>query len=178
MNPPATDDLVILVHNGRDIGTANRLHIHTTNTPLHRAFSTYLRRDDGRVLITRRALTKTTWPGVWTNTACGHPRPGETPTQAATRRVPEELGTPPLNLRTKIPNFTYRATDASGIVENEICPVLVGEIDHTTLNPNPNEVTEHAWVHWEDLRHTARTMPHLLSPWSVLQINALGDNPW
>ncbi|MBO3162191.1 isopentenyl-diphosphate delta-isomerase, partial [Dermatophilus congolensis] len=54
MNPPATDDLVILVHNGRDIGTANRLHIHTTNTPLHRAFSTYLRRDDGRVLITRR----------------------------------------------------------------------------------------------------------------------------
>ncbi|MBO3141916.1 isopentenyl-diphosphate Delta-isomerase, partial [Dermatophilus congolensis] len=84
----------------------------------------------------------------------------------------------PLNLRTKIPNFTYRATDASGIVENEICPVLVGEIDHTTLNPNPNEVTEHAWVHWEDLRHTARTMPHLLSPWSVLQINALGDNPW
>lgn len=173
------DDVVVLVDaDGRDAGTRPRAEVHTTNTPLHRAFSTYLRRSDGQVLVTRRALAKKTWPGVWTNAACGHSRPGETALDAALRRVPDELGTAPLNLRMALPDFRYRAVDASGIVEHELCPVLVGEIDADALAPDPREVAEHAWLPWSDLRTLARTGSFLLSPWSVAQIEQLGEQPW
>lgn len=174
-----SDDVVVLVDaDGRDAGTHPRATVHTTDTPLHRAFSTYLRRSDGRVLVTRRGLAKKTWPGVWTNAACGHSRPGETALEAALRRVPDELGTPPLNLRMALPDFRYRAVDASGIVEHELCPVLVGEIDGDAVDPDPGEVAEHAWLQWDDLRAVARTGSFLLSPWSVAQIDQLGEQPW
>ena len=173
-----TDVVVLVDPNGTPTGTAPRPTVHTAATPLHLAFSTYLCDADGRVLLTRRALSKTTWPGVWTNAACGHLRPGETAAEAAVRRVPEELGTAPLDLRTALPDFRYRAVDASGVVENEICPVLVGRIDPAALRPQPAEVAAHAWVAWPDLLAAARALPHLLSPWCVEQVLALGENPW
>lgn len=173
------DDVVVLVDDdGNDAGTAPRLAVHTADTPRHRAFSTHLRRADGKVLITRRALHKKTWPGVWTNSACGHLLPGETPVQAALRRVPLELGAAPTNLRVVLPDFTYRATDASGIVENELCPVMVGDIDADALDLNPDEVAEHAWVTWDEVRNLVCTAPFLLSPWAVLQVPQLGERPW
>lgn len=173
------DDVVVLVDDrGEMLGTAPRATVHTEATPLHLAFSLYLRDPQGRVLMTRRATDKITWAGVWTNAACGHQRPGEGPQKAALRRVPEEIGAAPQNLRMALPNFRYRAVDASGVVENELCPVMVAEVDPDDLVFDPTEVAEHAWVDWSELRRTAATMPHLLSPWSVEQINALGDDPW
>lgn len=173
------DDVVVLVDDqGRQLGTAPRTTFHDENTPLHLAFSVYMRDSQGRVLMTRRALDKVTWAGVWTNAACGHQRPDEGPMNAAMRRVPDEIGAKPLNLRMAVPDFRYRAVDASGVVENELCPVMVSEVEPADLVWNPEEVCEHAWIDWADLRRTAATMPHLLSPWSVEQIIALGDDPW
>lgn len=173
------DDVVVLVDDqGRQLGTAPRTTFHDENTPLHLAFSVYLRDLFGRVLMTRRAVDKVTWAGVWTNAACGHQRPGEGPLKAAMRRVPDEIGASPQNLRMAVPDFRYRAVDASGVVENELCPVMVAEVDPDELAFDSSEVAEHAWVDWADLRRTAATMPHLLSPWSVQQINALEDDPW
>lgn len=173
------DDLVVLVdEHGHDAGTADRTGVHDGDTPLHRAFSVYLRDADGRVLLTRRALHKATWPGVWSNAACGHLRPGETTEQAVARRVPEELGTAPRDLRMVLPEFRYRAVDASGIVEHEVCPVLVGTVDANELQVDPDEVCETAWTTWPELRRMTATTPFALSPWSVLQVQALGDDPW
>lgn len=173
------DDVVVLVdEEGNDAGTAPRLEVHTADTPLHRAFSTHLRRADGKVLLTRRAVHKKTWPGVWTNSACGHLLPGETPIEAALRRVAQEIGATPTNLRVVLPDFRYRAVDASGIVEHELCPVMVGDIDPDELNLNPDEVAEHDWVEWSDFQEVVRTAPFLLSPWAVLQVSRLGDQPW
>lgn len=174
-----SDDLVVLVdEHDQPVGTAPRASVHTADTPLHRAFSMYLRDQHGRVLLTRRALTKTTWPGVWTNSACGHLRPGEDAYQAAERRIPEELGVHPEQVEMVLPNFRYRATDASGLVEHELCPVLVGTIDAEALRPAPDEVADHVWVQWDELRRVAEATPGLLSPWSVLQIRQLGKDPW
>lgn len=173
------EDVVVLVDDqGRDAGTAPRATVHDHNTPLHRAFSTHLRDPEGRVLLTRRALHKRTWPGVWTNSACGHLLPGESPQQAALRRVRDELGVAPTGLRMVLPDFAYRATDASGIVENEFCPVMVGQIDPQALAPDPDEICEHVWIGWDELRRTAASSPFLLSPWSVLQVQAMGEDPW
>lgn len=179
-DPDVNDgDVVVLVDDdGHDAGTADRRRVHHADTPLHRAFSTYLADADGRVLLTRRALAKTTWAGVWTNSSCGHVRPGEDPKAAALRRVPEELGTPPTELRVALPDFRYRAVDASGVVENELCPVLVGRIDSDSLQVTPEEVAEVAWLTWEELRQIAARTPFLLSPWSVRQVEQLGDSPW
>ncbi|MDO5533361.1 MAG: isopentenyl-diphosphate Delta-isomerase [Propionibacteriaceae bacterium] len=164
------DEVVLLDDHGDPIGAASRLSIHTDQTPLHLAFSTYLFDADGRVLITRRALGKTTWPGVWTNSCCGHPRPGEDIEAAARRRVREELGLEVTELRPAVPDFRYRAVDASGIVENEFCPVFIGHVASTSPTPDPDEVAEYAWVPWEDLVAAIAATPAVYSPWSVLQV--------
>ncbi|MGB8022142.1 MAG: isopentenyl-diphosphate Delta-isomerase [Candidatus Nanopelagicales bacterium] len=173
LRPEGGDDQVVLLDlNGTPSGTADRAGVHNSTTPLHLAFSCYLFDARGRVLLTRRALAKATWPGVWTNTCCGHPRPGESPRAAVQRRLQEELGVAGIALRMALPHFSYRAVDDSGIVENEICPVWVGRVEGR-LAPDPAEVIATTWVDWIDLVTLARTAPALLSPWSVLQIPQL-----
>lgn len=174
------DEVVLLDDDGRPIGVAPRLEVHTSRTPLHLAFSVHLRDETGAVLITRRALTKKTWPGVWTNSCCGHPRPAESVTEGLRRRVVEELGAEPRDVRRALPDFRYRAVDVSGVVENEVCPVYAATVTRAEVVPDPAEVVEHAWVEWADLRRVAATTSALLSPWSVLQFAALTeiDDPW
>ncbi len=167
---PTSDDVVLLDEAGDAVGRAGRVEVHTHETPLHLAFSTYLFNMRGEVLITRRALGKKTWPGVWTNSCCGHPRPGEDLDAAARRRIREELGLHVGPLQTLLPDFRYRATDASGIVENEICPVYAGFVLDGDPQPDPDEVVEWAWVPWDRLVAAVAATPGVYSPWSVLQV--------
>lgn len=173
---PDEDQVVLLDESAKPVGRASRLAIHTAHTPLHLAFSTYLFDRQGRLLLTRRALGKSTWPGVWTNSCCGHPKPGEALEDAMRRRIREELGAEVTTLSTVLPEFRYRAVDASGVVENEVCPVSVGVLE-SEVRPNPDEVMEIAWVNWEDLVAAVAATPQVYSPWSVLQIAQLADMP-
>jgi isopentenyl-diphosphate delta-isomerase len=170
-NDPA-DVVVLLDADGNPTGTADRLSVHTANTPLHLAFSCYVVDADGRILMTRRALGKRTWPGVWTNACCGHPRPGEAFTDAVARRLADELGTRPADIAPVLPDFRYRATDASGIVEHEVCPVFVATLA-APVQPAPEEVMEISWADPRGLADVAERSAWLLSPWSVLQIRQL-----
>lgn len=168
------DEVVLVADDGTPLGAAPRTSVHTDETPLHQAFSLYLFDEQGRVLITRRALSKLTWPGVWTNACCGHPRPGEELGDAVRRRLGEELGLTVEDLQLVLPDFRYRAVDASGIVEHELCPVLVGRAVGE-LRPDPEEVGEHAWVAWPDLVSAIRATPSVYSPWSALQVPLLEE---
>ena len=177
------DDLVILLDDdGNHIGTAPRATVHSQHTPRHLAFSCHVLDVGGRMLLTRRALTKVAWPGVWTNSCCGHPRVGESIIDAAVRRTHQELGLDldPRRMRVVLPDFSYRATDAGGIVEDEFCQVVVARLslpeELVELNPDPEEVEEVTWVGWQDMYALARSMPALLSPWAVEQALEFGPD--
>lgn len=163
-------ELVVLVDPlGGEIGTADKIAVHNTATPLHLAFSCHVYNEAGEVLVTRRALGKLTWPGVWTNSFCGHPAPGESMTDAVARRGKFELGITLSGLESVLPDFRYRAVDASGIVENEICPVFRA-MTTDDVAANPAEVAEWRWVAPESLRTAAAGAPYAFSPWLILQL--------
>ena len=169
------DKVVLLDPDGLAIGDQDRADVHSETTPLHLAFSLYLFDDAGQVLFTRRALSKATWPGVWTNSCCGHPRPGERIEDALRRRLHEELGLTVRDLRCVLPDFAYRARDVSGIWENEVCPVFAGQVVHPDdpFRPNPDEVMDWKWVRWTDLRPAIGAAPFAFSPWAVQQVGQL-----
>lgn len=172
MNTAAEDQVVLLDEYDQPIGAAPRATVHGFDTPRHLAFSCYVFDSHGRVLLTRRALTKVAWPGVWTNSCCGHPRPGEAPEDAVRRRLADELGAAVTDVRLVLPEFGYRAVDTSGIVENEFCPVWVAKLAGP-LQPDPNEVAETTWVAWLDLVALVDSAPAVLSPWCVEQVPQL-----
>jgi isopentenyl-diphosphate delta-isomerase len=161
--------VVLLAEDGSRIGTAEKATVHTEETPLHLAFSCHLSNDRGEILVTRRALGKATWPGVWTNSFCGHPGPDEDPVAAIMRRAERELGATVADVEVVLPGFRYRAVDASGVVENEVCPVyrarLVGELD-----PAADEIAEYAWVAPADLAAAVEATPFAFSPWLAMQL--------
>ena len=163
-------ELVILLdEHGQEIGHADKASVHTTDTPLHLAFSCHIFNALGEVLITRRALSKQTWPGVWTNSVCGHPGPGEPMADAIRRRAADELGVVVEDITEALPDFRYRAVDASGIVENEVCPVFLAR---TSQDPSPaaEEVCEWRWVSPTSLTDSIEHTPFVFSPWLVEQI--------
>lgn len=164
-----SEEVVLLDSAARPIGSAHKLSVHTTDTPLHLAFSCHVYDSAGRVLVTRRALSKLTWPGVWTNSFCGHPAPGEDLDAAIHRRAERELGLSLGPLEPVLPRFRYRAVDASGIVENELCPVFRTTVD---IDPRPatDEVAEWAWIRPDDLREAVAAAPFAFSPWLALQL--------
>lgn len=130
--------------------------------------------------MTRRAVSKRTWPGVWTNSCCGHPLPGEHSAAAVARRLREELGLRLVCSAVALPDFSYRAVAPDGVVENEFCPVLVGTADGSP-RPDPAEVLECRWTPWSEVVGLASVAPWAISPWAALQIPqlaGLGRPPW
>ncbi|MDF2920565.1 isopentenyl-diphosphate Delta-isomerase [Microbacterium sp. NPDC086615] len=166
------EHVVLLGENGDEIGVAPKASVHGADTALHLAFSCHVVNADGQVLVTRRALDKKTWPGVWTNSFCGHPAPAEPLTDAVHRRAAFEVGLRVRDLELALPHFRYRAVDASGIVENEICPVYIAVTDEEP-HPNPSEVAEYRWVDPLDLAASLESTPWAFSPWLVLQAQQL-----
>ncbi|MFP5316431.1 MAG: isopentenyl-diphosphate Delta-isomerase [Actinomycetes bacterium] len=168
-----TAELVVLAaEDGTPVGTEDKATVHSTSTPLHLAFSAHIYDDDGRILITRRALSKRTWPGVWTNSFCGHPGPGEETEDAVRRRAEQELGLRLDRLELRLPDFRYRAVDASGVVENEICPVYTAHAA-SPLHPREDEVMEVQWADPLQLTAAVAAAPWAFSPWLTLQLPLL-----
>ncbi|MCB7135735.1 isopentenyl-diphosphate Delta-isomerase [Cellulosimicrobium marinum] len=170
--PVVADHVVTVDDDGRRTGTFERSAVHTEQTPLHLAFSCYVVDDAGRLLVTRRALAKRTWPGVWTNSFCGHPRWTESTEESITRHAEHELGMRVADLEVAVPGFRYRAVDASGVVENEICPVYTARAVGDVV-PHPDEVMEHAWADAAQVARAVDATPWAFSPWMVLQVAAL-----
>jgi isopentenyl-diphosphate delta-isomerase len=167
MKPTREGHLVELVdETGRPAGERTVEEAHHAPGLLHRAFSVLLLDDSGQLLLQRRAAVKTRFPLRWANACCGHPTPGQRLTEAANRRLAEELGAPSVEL-TEIGVHLYRATDpATGRVEYEYDHVLRGGISSDLpLRPDPEEVAELRWVDPEELRRDLLARPARYAPW-------------
>ncbi len=164
--------VVLLDEDRRPVGTMAKEVVHTATTPLHLAFSCYVFDEQDRLLVTRRALSKRTWPGVWTNSCCGHPGPGEDVADAVRRRLADELGMEVERPQLVLPDFAYTATAADGLVENEVCPVYVARALGQP-QADPDEVAEWRWVPWDSYVGLAAAAPWAVSPWSALQVGEL-----
>ena len=173
-------EVVVLVDaEGNSLGTEDKRDVHGANTPLHLAFSCYVFDAQERLLVSRRALGKRVFPGVWTNSVCGHPAPNEGLEAAVARRARLELGIALDDVRIVLPGFAYRA-EMDGIVEYELCPVVTAHLHDHEFTVNPDEVAAVDWIPWKRFADEVLDGKRTVSPWCALQVEALsllGDSP-
>jgi isopentenyl-diphosphate delta-isomerase len=168
----AFDDMIVMVDDDNNpIGTAQRRSAHDDDTKLHRAFSAFIFNKKGELLLQQRALSKKTWPGVWSNSCCGHVMLHESTEAAVRRRLKYELGLNVVELESVLPDFRYRA-EKDGVVENEICPVFVGFSDNEPT-PNPDEVNDVRWVPWAQFAADVKDPANGYSPWAMEEVELL-----
>ncbi|ANW17237.1 isopentenyl-diphosphate Delta-isomerase [Streptomyces clavuligerus] len=161
--------LELVDEHGTTIGTAEKLAAHQPPGLLHRAFSVFLFDDRGRLLLQQRALGKYHSPGVWSNTCCGHPYPGEAPFAAAARRTHEELGISPA-LLAEAGTVRYNHPDPdSGLVEQEYNHLFVGLVQ-ASPEPDPEEVGGTVFVTPGELAERHAAAP--FSSWFMTVLDA------
>ena len=149
------------------IGSCGKITAHSEGK-LHRAFSILITNHDGELLLQRRAAHKYHFASRWSNTCCGHPRPGEPTLAAARRRLAEELGfVVPLE---EVTELRYRAVDpASGLIEHEYLHVLRGRYSGEPC-PNPDEVGAVRWMPLTRVRRGLAHCPDSFTPWFALLV--------
>lgn len=141
------EEVILVDKNDQPIGTMPKLEAHLKGQ-LHRAFSIFIFNSAGELLLQQRALDKYHSGGKWTNTCCSHPRPGELTSDAANRRLKEEMGMAcELN---PVFSFSYCAEVENGLIENEYDHVYFGSTN-ALPNPNPEEVADFKYMPMEAL---------------------------
>lgn len=160
------EQLILVDADDRELGVGEKMEVHQAGA-LHRAFSVFVFDGRGRLLLQQRAADKYHSAGLWSNTACGHPRPGEATPEAARRRLREEMGFD-CELR-GVFEFIYRAELDGALVEHEYDHVFVGTHDGDPV-PDPAEVEAWRWVSMDELRRGLSEAPHLYSRWLKLAI--------
>ena len=162
-------EVVLVDEKNNALGTMPKSQVHGKTTPLHRGFSCFLFKH-GKLLLQQRSRKKKTWPGIWSNSVCGHPALGESNVSAAGRRLKFELGITHAEIEESAP---YRYSFVKdGIMENEICPILLGK---TEAEPRPNleEVEAIRWVLWGEFKKEIRECPEIYSEWCIEEAEIL-----
>jgi isopentenyl-diphosphate Delta-isomerase len=157
----SSDEVIVVDANDVPIGTAPKFEAHL-NGLRHRAISIVVGDQHGRMLLHRRAAGKYHSGGLWTNTCCSHPRPGESAIDAAVRRLAEEMGIVcPLAFMF---SMNYRAEVSNGLVEDEIVHVFGGHFNGTPT-PNPFEVSEWCWKSFTEVERDVDERPEIYTVW-------------
>ena len=160
----ATEHVVLVDQDDNPLGTTEKLAAHEQGL-CHRAFSVFIIRQQvtTEILLQQRAETKYHSPGLWTNTCCSHPRPGEDIIQAGERRLWEEMGI--ATQLTWAGKFHYIANFSNGLTENEVDHVLIGSLKDKSFQVNPREVQAYRWISFSDLQKELSRTPEQFTPW-------------
>jgi len=167
------DEYVILVDkNDNPIGLEEKVKCHLPNGKLHRAFTALIFDKEGRLLITRRSLSKMLWPGDWDGTVASHPREKETYVSSAERRMPEEIG-----ISCKFDylfKFEYHVPYKDVGSENEICATLLGIVEKSSkFRLVKEEIAEIKWITADELIEDLQKNPEIYCPWMLIAIYLL-----
>ena len=157
----AEEQLILVDERNRATGTAGKTAVHRAGL-LHRAFSIFMVDARGRLLLQQRSRKKYHSGGLWANSCCGHPRPGERTLTAARRRLGEELG---VNGDLSFGFFArYQSKLGKGMHENEFVYVYFGLLDERP-NPNPDEIADVEWLHLDEIRRRLKRRPDAFTVW-------------
>jgi isopentenyl-diphosphate delta-isomerase len=158
-----SDSVVLVDTNDRPLGTADKLEAHHQGW-LHRAFSVFVFDAEGRLLLQQRNGEKYHSGGLWSNTCCSHPLPGEAVADATQRRMVEEMGFTCAVERAF--GFTYRAEVGDNLQEHEYDHVFIGYTDTApAISPNPAEVSDWRWTDPHGLRADVAAHPERYTVW-------------
>ena len=153
---------VILVdENDNPIGEMEKLEAHEKKR-LHRAFSIFIFNDQKQLMLQQRALDKYHSGGLWTNTVCSHPAPGEETADAAHRRLQEEMGFD-TDLK-EIFTFSYKKEFSNGLTENEYDHVFIGTYSDAPT-PNSEEAETWKWATEKEVSEDLQKNPDKYTYW-------------
>ena len=159
------EQMIVLVdEHDQETGIMEKMEVHR-KALLHRAFSVFIFNSKGDMLLQRRALNKYHSGGLWTNTCCSHPFPGESVEMAAERRLVEELG-----FETEVKfafNFIYKAALDNELTEYEFDHVLIGEYEGK-LDLNKNEIGDYCYRSMEDISSDMSLHPKKYTAWFLI----------
>lgn len=155
------EQVILVDDNDVEKGVMEKMQAHREGV-LHRAFSVFIFNPKGEMLLQQRAINKYHSGGLWTNTCCSHPRPGEDITDAAKRRLFEEMGIE--TAIKKLFQFKYHVKLGSGLEEHELDHVFVGEYDGPVIL-NLEEVKAIQYISMQELRDQLKTEPAKFTSW-------------
>jgi isopentenyl-diphosphate delta-isomerase len=164
-----TEQVILVNERDEIIGVEEKIKAHLVGA-LHRAFSIFVFNSADQLLLQKRSCTKYHSKGLWSNTCCGHPRPGESIEEASHRRLWEEMGFD-CEVR-EIFKFTYRAHLDNDLVEHEYDHVLVGEFDGEP-NPSRDEVDDWKWMDLTTLKHDMQENSENYTYWFRISLDVL-----
>jgi len=155
------EEVILVNEQDEQTGTIEKMEAHR-KALLHRAFSVFIFNRKGEMLLQQRAMGKYHSPGLWTNTCCSHPRPGEEVEVAAERRLKEEMGIQ--TALSKVFDFIYRTEFDNGLTEFEFDHVYTGTYDGL-MNPDKQEVHDYCFRSMEDIEEDLEKCPERYSAW-------------
>ncbi len=155
------DDIILVDKNDNQIGTGRKMPVHE-QAQLHRAFSIFIFNDKGQLLLQQRAAEKYHCGGLWTNTVCSHPRPGETILETAHRRLKEEMGFD-CDLR-EVGSFIYQAKFENDLTEHEFDHIVVGTYSGYPVL-NREEAADFRWQALAEVEQDIARHPKRYTPW-------------
>ena len=156
------EEVILVDKHDVEQGTMEKIEAHKNGGTLHRAFSVFVFNTKGELLLQRRALHKYHSGGLWTNTCCSHPRPGETVREAGHRRLEEEMG-----MQCKLVelfSFEYKAELDGGMTEWELDHVLLG-LSNKEPSINEEEVAEFKYMPLDDIDEDLNKNPQNYTEW-------------
>jgi isopentenyl-diphosphate delta-isomerase len=165
------EQVILVNEEDTQIGTMEKMEAHQ-KAILHRAFSVFIFNDRNEILMQQRAVNKYHSGGLWTNSCCSHPRPGEQTDEAASRRLREEMGfTTDLH---RIFSFIYKAPFANGLTENEFDHVFMGYYNGP-VQVDQAEASDYAWWSIEKIDELIRQQPADFTVWFLIAFPKVKD---